>query len=82
MIKNLIQKKIDFYSLKNNNKICDLDISQFNSKNISYTTLKRSFLIEFLKEKLFSNSIQFNKKIEKINCINSKVEITFPCLFN
>ena len=70
-------KKIDFYSFKNNNKICDLDISQFNSKNISYTTLKRSFLIEFLKEKLFSNSIQFNKKIEKINCINSKVEITF-----
>ena len=70
-------KKIDFYSLKNNSKICDLDISQFNSKNISYTTLKRSFLIEFLKDKLFSNSIQFNKKIEKINCINSKVEITF-----
>jgi salicylate hydroxylase len=70
-------KRIDFYSLKNNNKICELNIAQFNRKNISYTTIKRSLLIEFLKEKLFTNSIQFNKKIEKINYINSKIEITF-----
>ena len=70
-------KKIDFYSLKNNNKICDLDISQFNYQNISYTTLKRSLLIEFLKEKLFTNSIQFNKEVKKIKCFNSKIGITF-----
>ena len=70
-------KKVDFYSLKNNNKICDLDITQFNSKDVSYTALKRSLLIGFLKEKLFTNSIQFNKKIEKINYFNSKIEITF-----
>ena len=70
-------KKVDFYSLKNNNKICDLNISQFNSKDVSYTTLKRSLLIGFLKEKLFTNSIQFNKKVEKINYSNSKIEITF-----
>ena len=69
-------KKIDFYSLKNNNKICDLDISQFNSEDVHYTTLKRSLLIKFLREKLLSNSIQFNKKIEKINHANSKIEIT------
>ena len=56
-------KKIDFYSLKNNNKICDLDIAQFNSEDVQYTTLKRSSLIEFLKEKLLSESIQFDKKI-------------------
>ena len=68
-------KKIDFYSLKNNNKICDLDIAQFNSEDVHYTTLKRSLLIEFLKEKLLSNSIQFNKKIEKINYVNSRIEI-------
>ena len=68
-------KKIDFYSLKNNNKICDLNISQFNSEDVRYTTLKRSSLIEFLKEKLLSDSIQFNKKIEKINYSNSKIEI-------
>ena len=70
-------KKIDFYSLKNNNKICDLNIAQFNSEDACYTTLKRSLLIKFLKEKLSSNSIQFDKKIEKINYVNSKIEITF-----
>jgi len=69
-------KKIDFYSLKNNNKICDLDLAQFNSNNIHYTTLKRFLLIEFLKEKLFTNSIQFNKKVKKIDYSNSKVKIT------
>ena len=70
-------KKIDFYSLKNNNKICDLNIAQFNSEDACYTTLKRSLLIKFLREKLLSNSIQFDKKIEKINYVNSKIEITF-----
>ena len=70
-------KKIDFYSLKDKNKICDLDISQFNLENACYTTLKRSLLIEFLREKLFTNSVQFNKKIAQINCSNSRVEIVF-----
>ncbi len=68
-------KKIDFYSLKNNNKICDLDISQFNSENIFYTTLKRSLFIQSLKNKLFTNSIQFNKRILKIKNPTSKIEI-------
>ena len=70
-------KKIDFYSLKNNNKICELNINQFNTPNINYTTLRRSLLIDFLKEKLFTNSVQFNRRLKKINYSNSKVEITF-----
>ena len=70
-------QKIDFYSIKNNNKICELDITQFNIQDINYTTLKRSLLIEFLKEKLFTNSIQFSRNVQKINCSSSKVEITF-----
>ena len=48
--------KLDFYSI-NCNKICDLDLTPFNSTNNKYTTLKRSILIKFLKEKLLSNSI-------------------------
>ena len=43
--------KFDFYSI-NNNKICDLDLTTFNSKNDEYTTLKRSILVRFLKERL------------------------------
>ena len=42
-------KKINFYSHKSLNKICDLDISDFNYEDCKYTTLKRSDLINFLK---------------------------------
>jgi len=69
-------EKIDFYS-PNTKKICELDITQFNRQDIRYTTLKRSLLVEFLKEKLFADSIQFNKKIRKIDYSDTKVEITF-----
>ena len=68
--------KLDFYSI-NCNKICDLDLTAFNSTNGKYTTLKRSILIKFLKEKLFSNSIIFSKKINDIEQINGKIYIHF-----
>ena len=61
--------KLDFYSV-NCNKICDLDLTTFNFKHNKYTTLKRSILIKFLKEKFLSNSIIFNKKINDIEKIN------------
>ena len=35
-------EKINFYSKKNEDKICELDISEFNSNDCKYTTLKRS----------------------------------------
>jgi salicylate hydroxylase len=70
-------KNMDFYSMGTNNKICDLDISQFNQNNTFYTTIKRSLLIKFYKDKLFANSIQFGKQITKINYLNKKIEITF-----
>jgi len=70
-------KKIDFYSLKNNKKICELNIAKFNSEKIRYTSLKRSSLVNFFKEKLLTNTIQFNKKIKKINFTGSKIEIFF-----
>lgn len=68
--------KLDFYSI-NCNKICDLDLTAFNSTNGKYTTLKRSILIKFLKEKLLSNSIIFNKKINDVEQINGKINIQF-----
>ena len=45
-------EKINFYSNENSNKICELDITEFNSKDCKYTTLKRSSLINFLKRDL------------------------------
>ena len=69
-------KKLDFYT-KEYNKICDLDLTIFNSTEEKYTTLKRSTLIKFLKEKLLSNSILFRKKINRVKKINKKIEIYF-----
>ena len=69
--------KVDFYSLKNKKKICDLDISAFNTYEAKYTTLQRTTLIEFLKNKLPNNLIQYNKKINKVNSRNKIIDLTF-----
>jgi len=60
-------KKLDFYSLKDKKKICDLNISEFNTEDVKYTTLQRSILIKFLKDKLPENFIQYNKVIKQID---------------
>ena len=70
-------KKIDFYSLLKKNKICDLDISNFNIEEAKYTTMQRSILVEFLKEKLPSNLMQYNKIVSKINSTTENIELTF-----
>jgi len=67
---------LDFYS-ENSKKICDLDLTIFNSKNEKYTTLKRSSLIKFLKEKLLTNSLIFKKKINAIEHKNERINISF-----
>ena len=69
--------KLDFYSLKNNKKICDLDISMFNSADTKYTTLQRSTLINFLKDGLHENIIHYNKKVIKINEEGENKEVSF-----
>ena len=68
--------KLNFYS-SDNQKICDLDLSRFNSEKSKYTTLKRSVLIEFLKNKLFSNNLKFGKEVKKISKIKEKLLINF-----
>jgi len=68
--------KLDFYS-KNLNKICDLDLTTFNSANAKYTTIKRSILINFFKEKLLTNSILFRKIINRVKQIDKKINIFF-----
>jgi salicylate hydroxylase len=67
--------KLDFYS--DADKVCDLDLTQFNSETEKYTTLKRSSLIKFLKDKLFSNLIRFNKTIESVKQDQNILKIKF-----
>ena len=70
-------KKIDFYEINQEKKICDLNISEFNSENCKYTTLQRSKLVEFLKNQLEDNIIKYDHNIEKIEKNNSQIILTF-----
>ena len=67
--------KLDFYS--NQDKVCDLDLTQFNTDKDKYTTLKRSSLIKILKNRLFSNLIKFNKSIEGVEQNQNNIKINF-----
>jgi len=68
--------KINFYSVKNSNKICELNISDFNTENCKYTTLKRSSLIDFLKKDL-DKELKFNHTISTIEQQDQIVKIAF-----
>ena len=69
--------KIDFYEIKHEKKICDLNISEFNLDNCKYTTLKRSKLVEFLRDRLDNNIIKYDHNIEKIESNNDEINLTF-----
>ena len=69
--------KVDFYSLKNKKKICDLNISKLLNKKAKYTTLQRFTLINFLKNRLPDNFINYNKKVTKIDYEGENIEVTF-----
>ena len=69
--------KVDFYSLKNKKKICDLNISAFNKSEDRYTTLQRITLINFLKDQLPDNFINYDKKVTKINYDNKNIDVIF-----
>ena len=70
-------EKIDFYESIKEKKICDLNISEFNSENCKYTTLKRSKLVEFLKNRLDVNIIKYGHDIEKIEKNTNQITLTF-----
>ena len=69
--------KVSFYSLKNKEKICDLNISAFNDANDKYTTLQRFTLIDFLKNKLPNNLINYNKKVINVKNESKIIQVIF-----
>ena len=69
-------KIIDFYNIQNK-KICDLNLSKFNSPEAKYSTLQRSTLIEFLKEDIYTQHVRFGKKIKEVTEMKDKVLIKF-----
>jgi len=69
-------EKINFFSYENSNKICELDITEFNSEDCKYTTLKRSSLISFLKTDL-EGLIKTGYNISKIDQQDKKIKLSF-----
>jgi len=68
---------LDFYSIDNPDKICDLNISKFNSTNNKYTTIKRSSLIKFLISKISKDDIFYGHNISKIDLKEDQIELSF-----
>ena len=68
--------KLDFYDIQNK-KICDLDLTKFNTNETKYTTLKRSTLIEYLKEDIYTQHLRFGKKIKEVLELKEKILIKF-----
>jgi len=69
-------KIIDFYNIQNET-ICNLNLSKFNSVEAKYTTLQRSTLIEFLKEDIYTQHLRFGKKMKEVSELKDKVLIKF-----
>ncbi len=74
--KKFTPEKVNFYSNNSSNKICELNISNFNSEKCKYTTLKRSTLINFLKKDL-EDLIKTNYSILKIDEQDQKIKLSF-----
>lgn len=68
---------LDFYSIDNPYKICDLNISKFNSANNKYTTIKRSSLIKFLISKISKDDIFYGHNISKIDLKEDQIQLSF-----
>jgi len=69
-------KGVDIYNIQNK-KICDLDLTQFNTNDNQYTTLQRSTLIEFLKDDIYTQHIRFGKRINEVSELKEKILIKF-----
>ena len=69
-------KGVDFYNIENK-KICEIDLTQFNTEEKKYTTLQRSTLIEFLKDDVYTQHLRFGKKIKEVSELKGKVLIKF-----
>ena len=67
---------VDFYDIKNK-KICDLELTQFNSNENKYTTLQRSTLIEFLKDDIYTQHLRFGKRIKEVSELKGKILLKF-----
>jgi len=58
--------KVNFFDATTCKKICEVDISKFNSENKRYTTLKRSLLIKFFLDNIPDEKVKNNIEVTGI----------------
>ena len=63
--------KVNFFKSNNPNKICDIDLTQFNDDLSRYTTTKRSTLLKFLLQNIPKDKIKFNTILKHLDYSNS-----------
>ena len=63
--------KVNFFNSNNPNKICDINLTQFNDDLNRYTTTKRSTLLKFLLENIPKDKIKFNTILKHLDYSNS-----------
>ena len=62
--------KVNFFKSNNPNKICDIDLTQFNDDLNRYTTTKRSTLLKFLLKNIPKDKIKFNTSLNHLEYSN------------
>ena len=63
--------KVNFFKSNNLNKICDIDLTQFNDDLNRYTTTKRSTLLKFLLKNIPKDKIKFNTILKNLDYSNT-----------
>jgi len=63
--------KVNFFMSNNLNKICDIDLAQFNDDLNRYTTTKRSTLLQFLLQNIPKDKIKFNTILKHLDYSNA-----------
>ena len=59
--------KVNFFKSNNPNKICDIDLTQFNDDLNRYTTTKRSTLLKFLLENIPKDKLKFSTILNNLD---------------
>ena len=63
--------KVNFFNSNKPNKICDIDLIQFNDDLNKYTLTKRSTLLKFLLENIPRDNIKFNTVLKNLDYSNT-----------
>ena len=64
-------KKVNFFNSNNPNKICDINLTQFDDDLNKYTTTKRSTLLKFLLKNIPKDKIKFNTILNNLDYSNN-----------